>query len=127
MYRKIQIIAPNSINSNINSIAGTTPPSKLDTTSWKIPKDIKLADEQFNQPGGIDLLIGADLFYEILQSGRRIRPGNFPVLQQTVLGWTVSGQTPDTNQNKLQFTHLSREDNNLKFNLNRFWEVEAVE
>jgi len=64
MYRKIQIIAPNSINSNINSIAGTTPPSKLDTTSWKIPKDIKLADEQFNQPGGIDLLIGADLFYQ---------------------------------------------------------------
>jgi len=45
-----------------------------------------LVDKQFDQPGGIDLLIGADLFYEILQSGRRTRPGNFLVLQETVLG-----------------------------------------
>ena len=46
----------------LSNITGTTPPFKLDTSSWKIPKDLKLADEQFNQPGGIDLLIGADLF-----------------------------------------------------------------
>ena len=58
----------------LSSITGTTPPSKLDISSWKIPKDIKLADEHFDQPGSIDLLIGADLFYEMLQSGRRKRP-----------------------------------------------------
>jgi hypothetical protein len=28
----------------LSNITGTTPPSKLDTTSWKIPKDIRLAD-----------------------------------------------------------------------------------
>jgi len=50
----------------LSSITGTTTPSKQDITKWKIPKDIKLADEQFDQPGSIDLLIGADLFYEIL-------------------------------------------------------------
>ena len=110
----------------MSSITGITPPSKLDTSSWKTPKDIKLADEQFNQPGGNDLLIGAVLFYEILQSGKRARLGDFPV-QETVLGWTVSGRTADINQNELQFTHLSREDNSLKSNLNRFCEVEAVE
>ena len=110
----------------MSSITGTTPPSKLDITSSKIPKDIKLADEQFDQPESIDLLIGADLFYEILQSGRRTRPGNFPVLQETVLSWTISGRTPDTNPNEPQSTYLSREDS-LKSNLNRFWEVEAVE
>ena len=32
----------------LSSITGTTPRSKLDTSSWKIPKDIKLAGEQFN-------------------------------------------------------------------------------
>jgi len=75
----------------LSSITGTTPPSKLDITSWKIPKDIRLADEHFDQPGSIDLLIGADFFYEMLQSGRHICPGNFPGLQETVLGWTISG------------------------------------
>jgi hypothetical protein len=78
----------------LSNITGTTPSSKLDISSWKIPRDIKLADEHFYQPGAIDLLIGADLFYEILRPGRRTRPGNYPVLQETVLGWTLSGRTP---------------------------------
>jgi len=30
-----------------------------------------LADEHFDQPGDIDLIIGADLFYDMLRSGRR--------------------------------------------------------
>ena len=67
-----------------------------------------------------------DRITKTLQSGRRTRPGNFPVLQETVLGWTISGQMPDTNQNEPQSTYLSREDS-LKSNLNRFCEVEAVE
>ena len=77
----------------LSDITGTTPATKLNTTNWKIPTDIKLADDTFNIPGNIDLLIGADLFYEILQSGRRTRPGH-PVLQQTVLGWTLPGKIP---------------------------------
>jgi hypothetical protein len=75
----------------LSTITGITPSTKLDTSSWKIPKDIKLADEHFNQPGSTDLLMGADIFYEILRSDRCTRPGNFPVLQETALGWTISG------------------------------------
>jgi hypothetical protein len=75
----------------LNNITSTTPSTKLDTTSCKLPKDIKLADEQFHQPGSIDLLIGADIFYEILRSGRCTRSSNLPVLQETVLGWKISG------------------------------------
>jgi hypothetical protein len=110
------------------NITGTTPSSKLDIRNWKIPRDIRLADEHFDQPGPIDLLIGADLFYEILRPGRRTRPGNYPVLQETVLGWTLSGRTPAvTTTSDTQSTFLVREENNLEINLNRFWEVESVE
>ena len=77
----------------MSDITGTTPATKLDTSKWKLPTDIKLADENFNIPGDIDLLLGADLFYEILEPGRRTRP-NYPVLQETVLAWTLSGKTP---------------------------------
>jgi hypothetical protein len=66
----------------------------LDTHSWKIPTDINLANKYFSQPGGINLLIGADLFYKMLQPGRQTRPGDYRVLQETVLGWTVAGRTP---------------------------------
>jgi len=86
-----------------------------------------LAGELFDQPGGIDLLIGADLFYEMLRSDRRARPGNYPVLQEAVLGWILSGRTPaTTTQHDPQYTFLLREDNSLEHNLNGFWEVEPV-
>jgi len=75
------------------NITGMTPATKFNTTDWKIPTDIKLANEHFHQPGIIDLLIGANLFYEISRPGRRTRPG-LPVLQETVLGWTAAGRTP---------------------------------
>ena len=90
---------------------GTTPTTKLDTSTWKIPKDIKLADANYFQTGGIDLVIGADLFNEMLRSG------NYPRLQETVLGWTLSGRTPNTTtQHDLQPTFLLRGDNSLEHN-----------
>jgi len=105
-----------------------TPASKLNTTDWKIPTDMKLADEHFHQPGNIDLLIGADLLYEISRPGRHTHPGNYPVLQETVLGWTLAGRTPaTTTSDTAQHTFLLREDSRLENNLNRFWEVETVE
>jgi hypothetical protein len=92
-----------------------------------LPKDTKLADEKFDQPGSIDPLFGADVFYEIFRSDRFTRSGNFPVLQETVLGWANSGRTPAVAQNGPRHTFLLREDNSLEHNLNRFWEVEPVD
>lgn len=108
------------------NIKGTTPFTKLDRCRWKIP-DKKLADEQFDQPGSIDLLFGGDLFYEILRPGKRTCPGNFPMLQETFLGWTLSGQTPAvTAPTDTQRIFLLQEDSNLKHDLNCFWEVEPM-
>jgi hypothetical protein len=86
----------------LSNITGTTPSTKLDTSNWNLPKDLRLADEQFDQPGNIDLLIGADIFYDILRSGRHTRAGNVPVIQETVLGWTISGRIPAPTQNGTQ-------------------------
>ena len=87
-----------------------------------------MPNEEFDQTGDIDLLLGADLFYDMLRSGRRTRPGKYPVLQETVLGWTPSGRTPSTTtQHDPQHTFLLREHNSLEHNINRFWEVEHVE
>jgi hypothetical protein len=108
-------------------ITSNTPGSKLDITTWNIPKDIKLADPHFNQPGAIDMLIGADLFYELFLPNRKTKPGH-PVLQETVLGWIVSGRTPAVNNSSAkQHTFLLRENGRLEHSLNRFREVESVE
>jgi len=112
----------------LSHITVTTPSTKLETSTWKIPKDFKLADELFDQPGSINLFIGGDLFYEKLRSDRRTRPGNYPVLQETILGCTLAGRIPATiTQHDPHPTFLLREDNRLELNLNCLREVETVE
>jgi len=49
------------------------------------------------------------------------------VLQETFLGWTLSGRTLDvTAQSDTQRTFLLREGSNLEYDLNSFWEVETM-
>jgi len=46
----------------------------------------------------------------------------------TILGWTISGETPaTTTQHDAQHSFQIREENSLEHNLKRFWEVEPVE
>ena len=81
-------------------ITSNTPTSKLDISTWMIPTNIKLADEQFNLPGAIDKLIGAGL-YELLLPSRKTRIGH-PVLQEST--WLDHIREDTTSQ---QSTHTS--------------------
>ena len=64
----------------------------------------------------------------MFRSDRGTRPGNYPVLQQTVLGWKLSGRNPaNTTRHYPQPTFMLREDNSLEHNLNGSREVELVE
>ena len=108
-------------------ITDNIPSMKLNVSSWKLPTDLQLADEKFNEPGSIDILIGAELFYEMLLPDQRTRHG-YPVLQKTVLGWTLSGITPHINTSTVkQNSFMVQDTTNLELNLQRFWEIEPVE
>lgn len=60
-----------------------------------IPKNIKLADLNFNVPASIDMLIGAELFWKIICAGQIRQAKDQPTLQKTHFGWIVSGCTAD--------------------------------
>ena len=74
-------------------ITGMIPATFVDSSDWGIP-GLMLADENFNNPNSIDILLGADVFFEVLCHDKKTRPGNYPVLQDTDLGWIVSGKIP---------------------------------
>ena len=48
-------------------ITESLPTQHIDISLWSIPADIMLADPHFNFVGDIDVLIGAELFFEILE------------------------------------------------------------
>lgn len=76
----------------VPKVTGTLPVDKVDVERWPIPRDVALADETFNEPNRIDLLIGAEVFFELLQSGKLMMSAELPILQESVLGWLVSGR-----------------------------------
>jgi Putative peptidase (DUF1758) len=73
------------------------PSAFIDSQQWNLPRDIQLADPTLHVPGRIDMLIGAEVCFYLLRDQKRTRPGDFPVIQNTELGWILSGRYQLTN------------------------------
>lgn len=89
-----------------------------------IPKHLRLADPSFYKPGEVDLLLGADVFYNLLCNGQ-IRLGTEgPILQKTVFGWVVSGSVPSVYQGRVHCSLSTKCD--VQNQLAKFWELEEI-
>jgi len=94
-------------------------------------RTIKLADPQYYLTGKIDILLGAELFYEILKPGQIALGDGSPILQNTSFGWIIGGSIPQTItsmsiiRNSLSVFKCSINQNkSLNDNLTKFWELE---
>lgn len=54
----------------MSSISAYQPDHAISTANWKIPRNIELADPCFYKPQKIDLLLGAEAFFELLSVGQ---------------------------------------------------------
>ncbi|XP_065090855.1 uncharacterized protein LOC135711831 [Ochlerotatus camptorhynchus] len=67
--------------------------ASFDTSSWQIPPGVHLAGPYFHESKQIDIVIGAEIFFELFKVPGRIPLGNsLPTLVNSVLGWIVSGK-----------------------------------
>lgn len=64
----------------INSITENLPPMHININNFKIPNNIRLADPQFYTPAAIDMLIGAEIFWQLLCVGQIRVHKNLPIL-----------------------------------------------
>lgn len=62
---------------------------------WGINEETDLADPFFRQPPTPDMLLGVEVFSEILNNGLKKSPGQ-PSALKTSLGWVVLGSTSRT-------------------------------
>ncbi|GFW14960.1 integrase catalytic domain-containing protein [Trichonephila clavipes] len=97
----------------VNKITDLIPNKVIDVdvnVSESVPL-IYIADDKFNIPERIDMLLGAEIFYELLKPGKYYCYNSHLVLQNTVFGYVVSGRVDHTH------THTSyRESRSLRFN-----------
>lgn len=111
------------------NITENQPSLSFETSSWKIPSNICLADPLFNKSQRIDVLIGASLFYDILCVGQIKLVQGFPLLQKTRFGWVVTGGGHYSRSSViLAATTSAEEDQSPTTELDKlvrqFWEVE---
>lgn len=114
----------------LSKITEKLPTFRFEKSKIKYPRNINLADERFNIPKEIDMLLGAGIFYELLLSGR-IRLGeNMPTLHETRLGWIFTGVLNfNANQNNQKvICNLSTKVTNKDLNdtLTKFWTIEEL-
>ncbi|XP_065084485.1 uncharacterized protein LOC135706760 [Ochlerotatus camptorhynchus] len=70
------------------------PSVNLDIDHWSIPANFDLADPGFFKTSTIDIVLGAEIFFDLLSVPGRILLGDsLPSLTNSVFGWVVSGKT----------------------------------
>lgn len=82
----------------LHAITNIVPGQSVDVSSWSIPQHIlpQLADPEFFLPSEVELLLGTDIFFEVLQGEKLSLGKELPWLYNTSFGWIVSGSIGST-------------------------------
>ncbi|XP_018402188.1 PREDICTED: uncharacterized protein LOC108779298 [Cyphomyrmex costatus] len=111
----------------IERITQDLPCSMVDRVGLHIPKNIPLADPQVDKPSSIDMLLGAEIFFELLAVGTIKSAKSQPTWQNTLLGWIISGNCTSASQlSKGSVCSIATTDP-LNKALTKFWQIESCE
>lgn len=108
----------------VPNVCDVIPASFINKTNIDIPSYIQLADPKFNVPSEIDALIGAELYYELLNSGQIKINDHHAKLMSTRLGWIIAGKFNGIPKSKKAGCLISLQT--LNDQMNRFWEIEEL-
>lgn len=102
----------------MKKLISNLPTATFSKDNWHYLDNLKLADPQFNISGPVDLLLGADIYSELILSGiMKSEQSDYPVAQQTRVGWILCGKVKTFSC----FVTLNDIDN-----LSHFWETEDI-
>ncbi|XP_072159636.1 uncharacterized protein [Bemisia tabaci] len=106
----------------IEQITGKLPPKNIRADIHKKFSKLKLADENFNKPGEIDFLIGADVFPYIYTGKRILHSEDQPMALESIFGWVITGRCPTKKgPDPITSAYFTRTHEKLNFDLQKFW------
>ncbi|GFX29129.1 integrase catalytic domain-containing protein [Trichonephila clavipes] len=111
-------------NSQSQFVATGSHSNKVIDVDVNVSEFVSLADDKFNIPDRIDMLLGAEIFYELLKPGKFYCDNSHLVLQNTVFGYVVSGSVDQVTENHVHCGLIV--DDDLNKTLKKFWEIEGV-
>lgn len=76
----------------LKSLVNRLPSREIHYSNWPHIKNLTLADPNFNQIGPIDMILGAEVYGEIVLADVRKGPKGTPTAQSTEFGWILYGK-----------------------------------
>lgn len=109
------------------------PRFKINAESLNIPTSVKLADPNFQQPAPVDIILGADIFWDILGSNQINLGENSPKLRSSQFGWLIAGphmssgiHNDNNSADRTTFMNFSSNLADIDHRLAKFWECEEL-
>ncbi|XP_065087475.1 uncharacterized protein LOC135709180 [Ochlerotatus camptorhynchus] len=100
------------------------PATSVDTSTWDMPPSIQLADPSFDSTNPVDIIIGAEIFFDVFKVAGRIPLGNnLPVLVNSVFGWVVAGKSTVSPSTALVVANVATVTDIHKL-MEKFWTIE---
>lgn len=123
---------PYKVNVNclvVDKITTKLPQQQFDFKLINIPKNINLADNSFNSPSEIDMLLSADIFFQSLlpqpeELSKKCDPAH-PRFVHTQFGYIVAGNLPEFPSRTAAVSLMCIDCNNeLNNTMKQFWQAE---
>ncbi|XP_045459918.1 uncharacterized protein LOC123670468 [Melitaea cinxia] len=108
----------------LRSLTTLLPTTKLHSPEWSDIEKLELADPGYTTPGRIDILLGAEVYSDVLLNGIMKHPTSNLLAQNTIFGWVLSGKicSPrNSARNTVSSLHIQLKDDDI---LKLFWEQE---
>ena len=93
-------------------------------SKWTHFSDLQFADPEFGIPRRVEILLGIDVFNDVLLHGRRKGPPGSPIAMKTLFGWVLCGNTESTASTTTSVTVCHASVNTGDDLIWRFWEIE---
>lgn len=106
-------------------IISPQPAQFIEVSEWKVPKNLVLADPNFNRPGKIDLLLGAEHFLQLLSVGQIKLSPQLPIIQNTLLGWVISGKIHEKESTNFSCGVFTTNET-LEASIAKLWELDEI-
>lgn len=110
----------------LNRITSSLPSVTLNRKVKEYFQGWDLADPDFDVPGKVDFLIGAELFPLLFDGGRSDTPQGLPTAFHTIFGWLLIGETslPSPSSQPVSVNLAIFNQSSLESSLQSFWEIE---
>lgn len=111
----------------LQNITCYLPQMRIDTKEISIPSSFELADPFYELPSKVDILLGADVYYELLMPGIKNLGAGLPTLLNTKLGWVIAGTAPTQDNLSTGVSLLSCSLGDVNEFIPKFWQLEEIQ